>query len=374
MNREFLNNISIIIPSLNPDEKLQKTVNSLIEIGFSDIICINDGSREDCLAFFPSPDKKITLLVHEVNRGKGAALKTAFKYLKDNRKDSIGAITVDGDGQHTASDVLRCAEKMVKDGDKIILGCRDFSMPHVPSRSKIGNNITSGVFKVLCGMKISDTQTGLRAFPARYYRDMLEISGDRFEYETNMLLEMKARKIPYGEVKIETVYIEENKTSHFHPIKDSYRIYSLIFKFTFGRIAKFIASSLLSFVIDGVLVFLFLKLFTNLFDVNLEEKTLAAMAVTFSAKAAARIPSSLFNFTINMKIVFPSDMPLLNSLKRYYCLVIPILIISATLTAIFENFPIFNTAFLIMLLGYAIDAVLFIINYQVQKKWVFKVK
>ena len=244
MQQEVLKNITVIIPSLNPDEKLQNTVNNLLSVGFTDIVCVNDGSREDCLGFFPKESANVTRLTHEFNRGKGAALKTAFAYLLQRRPNSIGAVTVDGDGQHAAKDVLRCVEQMVADKEKIILGCRDFSEPHVPKRSRYGNRITSGVFKLLCGMKLSDTQTGLRAFPAKYYTDMLEISGDRFEYETNMLLEMKARKIPYGEVKIETVYIEENKTSHFRPFKDSYRIYSLIFKFTLGEFFKFALSSL----------------------------------------------------------------------------------------------------------------------------------
>ncbi|MBQ6614681.1 MAG: glycosyltransferase family 2 protein [Clostridia bacterium] len=209
MEKEMLGRVSVIVPSLNPDEKLCNTIKSLLEVGFTDIICVNDGSREDCLKYFPPESENITRLTHEVNRGKGAALKTAFSYIVENRPDSIGAVTVDGDGQHAAKDVLACVEQMVEDGDKIILGCRDFSLSHVPARSRFGNRLTSGVFRALCGLKISDTQTGLRAFPSAYYKDMLEVSGDRFEYETNMLLEMKARKIPYGEVKIDTVYIEE---------------------------------------------------------------------------------------------------------------------------------------------------------------------
>ncbi len=374
MQTEILNKISIIVPSLNPDEKLKNTVNSLLEVGFTDIICVNDGSDESCLNYFPEPSDKITVLKHDVNCGKGAALKTAFAYILENRKDSVGAVTVDGDGQHAANDVLNCANEMVTKGDSIILGCRDFSEPQVPSRSKFGNRITSGVFKIFCGMRISDTQTGLRAFPAKYYTDMLEVSGDRFEYETNMLLEMKARKIPYSEVKIETVYIEENKTSHFRPFRDSFRIYSLIAKFTFGRFFKYMLGSLLSFVIDYGIVYLLLWLASAKFNVDFEVKTLTASLVTFGACAVARVFSSLINYTFNRKAVFATDVPIKKSIVRYYCLAIPVMIVSSALTAILENLSFINTAFLIMLLKFAIDMCLFVVNYFLQKKWVFKNK
>ena len=371
MQQEVLNRISIIVPSLNPDEKLKKTVSSLIDIGFTDIICVNDGSREDCVKFFPDENEKITRLTHDVNRGKGAALKTAFAYILENRPDSLGAVTVDGDGQHAAEDVLRCAEKMVAEKDKIILGCRDFSEPQVPSRSKFGNRVTSGVFRLFLGLKISDTQTGLRAFPAKYYTDMLEVSGDRFEYETNMLLEMKARKIPYGEVKIKTVYIEENKTSHFRPIADSYRIYSRIIKFSLGRFVKFFISSVLSFLLDGALLYLFLLLCEKLFTVSFAEKTALSAALTFGAKLLARVFSSFFNFSVNRKYVFSADNSYKSSLLKYYCLAVPIGIVSAVATGLLGLIPVFGTKLLITLLGYAVDCVLFIASYVFQKKWVF---
>lgn len=372
MQQDVLNRISVIVPSLNPDEKLQKTVNSLLAVGFTDIICVNDGSREDCLPYFPPEGTHITRLTHEVNRGKGAALKTAFSYIQKNRPDSLGAVTVDGDGQHAAADVLRCAEAMVGEGDKIILGCRDFSQPQVPKKSRYGNRITSAVFKILCGLKISDTQTGLRAFPAKYYTDMLEVFGDRFEYETNMLLEMKARKIPYAEVKIETVYIEENRTSHFRPFADSYRIYSLILKFTLGQFFKFALSSIASFVLDGLLVFLFLIISEKLFAIDFDVKTATTALVTGGACLLARAFSSVFNFFVNRKQVFSSEIPLKTSLWKYYCLAVPLAIVSSLVTALFEQIPLFDTAILIVLLKYAVDCVLFVASYILQKKWVFK--
>ncbi len=228
--------VTIVLPSLNPDEKLTAVLYELREAGFDDILLVNDGSDSAHLTYFPSEDdENCELLTHEVNRGKGAALKTAFRRFLQSRSESIGVVTVDGDHQHRAEDVRRCAEAMFEDPRFVILGVRDFSKQGTPFRSRAGNLLTSLVFRVFCGLRISDTQTGLRAIPRSYLPDLAGVEGDRFEYETNMLLEMKKRNIPYREIPIETVYIEGNSSSHFHAVRDSFKIYRLIFKFLFSQ-------------------------------------------------------------------------------------------------------------------------------------------
>ncbi len=96
----------------------------------------------------------------------------------------------EGDNQHRAKDIKKCSETMVSTGN-VVLGVRDFTGDDVPARSKFGNNMTSGVFKVLCRLNISDTQTGLRAIPYKYLETFDKVEGERFEYETNMLLAFK---------------------------------------------------------------------------------------------------------------------------------------------------------------------------------------
>ena len=207
-----LSKISVILPSLDPDEKLNAVIDGLLEYGFSDIILVNDGSKPENLHYFTDAAQahpEIHVLTHEVNRGKGAGLKTAFNYVLENRPDCLGVVTVDGDNQHHPEDTRACCEHMLET-DRITLGCRDFSLPHVPPRSRFGNRTTSGVFKLFCGITLSDTQTGLRAFPRDTLELMAQVGGDRFEYETNVLLAMKTNGLPFDEVKIRTVYIEEN--------------------------------------------------------------------------------------------------------------------------------------------------------------------
>lgn len=108
--------ISVILPSLNPDEKLMLVVNGLIKEGFEDIIIVNDGSDEAHMQPFKeaSTHKEVTILIHEVNKGKGRALKTAYEYCIANRPDIEGVVTVDGDNQHRPEDIRKCCEKMIE--------------------------------------------------------------------------------------------------------------------------------------------------------------------------------------------------------------------------------------------------------------------
>ena len=110
--------------------------------------------------------------------------------------DVQGVITIDGDGQHLTEDIIACGERMLKEGNKVILGCRDFDQPGVPPRSVAGNKTTSRMFRLFYGIRLSDTQTGLRAIPRAWLEPFCRIEGERFEYETNMLLKMKKRGDP----------------------------------------------------------------------------------------------------------------------------------------------------------------------------------
>ena len=162
-----LSKISVVLPSLDPDEKLIRVVDGLLEYGFTDIILVNDGSKAENLHYFTdlaAQHPQITLLHHEVNKGKGAALKNAFRYFLENRPEGIGVVTVDGDNQHHPDDTRACALHMMETG-RLTLGCRDFNQADVPARSSFGNKTTSMIFKIFVGMTISDTQTGLRAIP-----------------------------------------------------------------------------------------------------------------------------------------------------------------------------------------------------------------
>lgn len=223
--------ITVVIPSFNPDEKLLRLIKDLKKFDFHKLIVVNDGSDQAYKDFFQEAEMLgAKILTHDTNQGKGKALKTAFQYCS-NLDDCIGVITVDGDGQHRVKDICACSEAMLNEKDKVILGTRDFTKNGIPFRSRFGNNVLLMMFRVLCGINISDTQTGLRAIPAQFLERFSSYQGNKYEYETNMLIRMKKEKIGWKEVKIDTVYIDNNQSSHFRPLRDSLKIYKVIFKY-----------------------------------------------------------------------------------------------------------------------------------------------
>ena len=357
-----LSKISIVLPSLDPDEKLTAVIDGLLEYGFRDIILVNDGSKPENLHYFTdaaAAHPEITLLHHPVNRGKGAALKTAFQWFTENRPEGFGVVTVDGDNQHHPEDTRNCALQMLKTGH-LVLGCRDFSLPQVPPRSRIGNRTTCAVFQIFCGLKISDTQTGLRAIPATVMQTMLAIKGERFEYETNMLLGLKEYGIAWDEVKIRTVYIEENKSSHFRTIRDSWRIYKLILAHFFRYSLSSIGCSFVDIGIYTLMTWLL-------------SAVMGSVTVNLVSHIGARLVSSLLNFFLNKKIVFHNHTHTGKALLRYYATALPIMLAQFGLTSgVFHLFNIGDEQILLRAAIYAlVMIVLFVASFSIQQRWVF---
>ena len=362
---QYLSRISVVLPSLDPDEKLTAVIDGLLEVGFQDIILVNDGSKPENIHYFEDAARlhpEVHVLTHEVNKGKGAALKNAFRWFLENRPDYLGVVTVDGDNQHHPEDTKACCDQMMKSGH-VVLGCRDFTQKDVPARSSFGNKTTSAIFKIFCGITLSDTQTGLRAIPTQFLPTFCEVKGDRFEYETNMLLAMKDHGILFDEQKIRTVYIEENKSSHFRVIRDSWRIYRLILSHFF----RYTVSSLVSAVVD-VSAFALLS--------HLTKNLLAGFALTAVPAVAARVISSLLNFYMNKKLVFQTDVHTGKALLRYYMLAVPMMIAQVLLThGVYALFSIAPAAEFLRSLIYTVVMIfLFLVSYMVQQRWVFAPK
>ncbi len=346
---------SVILPSYNPSERLLSTVNGLIAAGFEDIILVDDGSREECQRFFAEAEKlpQCTVLHHEVNRGKGRALKTGFGYFLQNRPDASGAVTTDDDGQHTPQDVMSCTQLM-EQKNEAVFGARDFSLPEVPPKSRFGNKMTAFVFRAFCGIKISDTQTGLRAFPRKYMELLLSTEGERFEYETNVLLELHRSEMRFSEQRIQTVYIDNNSETHFHPFRDSVKIYMVIL--------KFMLSSGLSSVMD-IAVFTLLNM---LLPLSMDDR-LRIFAATFGA----RVVSSLFNFFANHTRVFKSSGHIGATMLRYYILCAVQTLCSYGLVALLSRLIAPELRLLQSVIKVVVDVALFFVSFRIQKDWVF---
>ena len=349
---DILKNISILIPAFNPDNKLIVLTRELIKAGFMNISIVDDGSAEEYKPIFDQLglQKQCRILVHAKNMGKGRALKTGFNYFLNNCTGCVGIVTADADGQHSIEDIIKVSQKLIDNPEKLILGSRNFSTSNIPFRSRFGNIMTRKMFGLLAGMRISDTQTGLRAISADFALDLISVNGERFEYETNMLLECKNKNIDIDEVYIDTIYIEENKSSHFDPIKDSIKIYGVFF--------KFMSSSFISFILD---IFLFTMCEKILHNITPDYFIILSTII-------ARIISSLFNYNVNKNTVFKHKTYDKLVLVRYYVLCITLMIVSGL--SVSATWLIFGHS--VVVIKVMIDGLLSIMSYKVQKEWVFK--
>ena len=224
--------LPIIIPSYEPDERLIDLLDDFKEEGLTDVVLVDDGSGEEYQHLFDKARDEYgcVVLKHAVNQGKGRALKTAFNFCLNEYPDMIGCITADSDGQHSVSCIKCCMDALVKNPGALILGVRDFSLENVPWKSRFGNTLTSFICKYLEGVSVSDTQTGLRGISTEFMKTCLNVEGERFEFETRMLIATKG-VCDIFEVPIETIYdSKENHQSHFNPVKDSIRVYKVFQK------------------------------------------------------------------------------------------------------------------------------------------------
>lgn len=344
----------IVIPSYEPDEKLPTLLQGLKETGFRNIVLVDDGSGEAYAGIFEEAEKipGCRVLRHAVNQGKGRALKTAFNYCLREFPGLTGVVTADSDGQHSPECILACVEALLQNPSALVLGCRCFEGDDVPARSEFGNKCTRVVMKYLTGISVSDTQTGLRGIPAGFMERLLMVKGERFEFETNMLLETKSRKIPVVEVPIRTIYIEENKTSHFNPVRDSVKIYMI-----FG---KFLFSSLSSSLVD-------LTLF-SVFCFFLRGMRWGGISYITAATVFARILSALYNYSLNLKVVFQSEGKITRTLPRYVLLALLQMSLSALLVG--KLYPLFGG--MEVLVKIPVDVVLFFLSFVIQREFVYK--
>lgn len=337
----------VVIPAYQPDNKLIKLVEKIHDKSDFKILIIDDGSSPACQKIFDKASQYATILRHEVNQGKGHALKTAFQFIKE--QNSYGTVvTADADGQHKIWDIFRTANKASENSNKLILGVRAFT-GKVPLRSRFGNSLTKALFKLQTGVGVTDTQTGLRAFTTNLIPFMLKIEGKRYEYEMNMLLEA-TKEYEIVEVSIETVYINDNEASHFRPIKDGLLIYKNIFKFAL--------SSLSSFVVD-YLVYAVLVLHLAAVPTGLR---------ILLANGIARVTSSIFNYSTNKKLVFKNDDSLVRTGMGYFGLAVGLFVLDTLLIRLF--FTVFGIKLLIAKV--IVGILLFAVSWTVQKKFIFK--
>ena len=333
----------VLIPAYQPDARLPRLILELHRADPSTkIVVVDDGSGQKFSDIFEaSATAGAHVISYENNRGKGYALREGFTWIRDVAGDlSECVVTADADGQHTLNDIFRVGRTCTDTGTSV-LGVREF-VGHVPARSRIGNTATSALFWLATGWKLKDTQTGLRAFPVALLPELLEVQGDRYEYELRVLLHLAKFRHPVTQIPIETIYEAGNPTSHFRPLQDSARIWAPLLKFA--------ASSGVATIIDYVLV-------------------LALNALTgtlFFPVVAARMVSASVNFAMNRRVFEATGVPLRRSALRYAALAVAVVAGSYTMLAVLTGIgmPLWIAKIIA-------DTTMYLVSYSAQSRYVF---
>ena len=341
-----MNRIGFLIPAYRPDEALPGLAAELAGWDEGPVLVVDDGSGPEFEAVFAEVEALpgVELLRHPENLGKGAALKSGFTEL--DRDGLIGIVTLDADGQHLPGDVRRLAQALRERPDTLVLGRRTFEDQSIPWRSRFGNECTRWAFRLVMGKWVRDTQTGLRALPIAFAREMRPAPADRYEFEVDMLAAACVRGVPIHEIPIETVYVDDNASSHFRPLVDSFRIYRVLF--------RFVVVAMGSAVLDFTLFAILHRLTGHI----------------FLSQVGARAVSLVVNYALVRNKVFAAgEASHRRAFPRYLALAAASALLGYGLIRAFHALGL-----AVLLAKLIAETIVFVVNYIVQRSWVFRRK
>jgi glycosyltransferase involved in cell wall biosynthesis len=335
---------AVLIPAYKPGPDFPALVSDLIRLGVERIVVVDDGSGVWFRSGFDeaAAHPQVRVCRHAINLGKGAALKTGINAILCEAPDIAVIVTADADGQHAPEDILAVARTAGAHPGALVLGARQFS-DRVPFRSRLGNNATKIVMRLVSGQQLSDTQTGLRGIPAVLLPDLLKTPSQGYEFELDMLLLTRHERVPVIEQPIRTIYLDGNASSHFNPLLDSMRIYFVLLRF--AMISMFTA------VIDNLL-FSACYMYTG---------------NKLTSQVVGRLGAMTFNFVSVKRMVFNSRGWVLREFLQYVALVA----ISGTIS--YGMIVLFTSQFSMGVLKAKLlaEGILFLANFLVQRDLIF---
>jgi glycosyltransferase involved in cell wall biosynthesis len=334
-----------LIPAYRPDTQLIQIAQSLLERDFSAVLVINDGSGTEYNSIFENLSKisNVDVLTHTINLGKGAALKNGINTICGKWGDEVGIVTVDADGQHLTDDVEKVGAELRNNTGDLILGARSFTHD-MPFRSRLGNTLTRFLLKSIHGLKLTDTQTGLRGMSANRAKEYLTIRANRYDFELDMLLVAKKSGIPITEVPIKTIYLDDNKSSHFNPVFDSAKIYFSLF--------RFLGTSLVAALLDNIIFIILFSLGNTI----------------LTSQAGSRAIVMVVNYVMVKKMVFHSSEQNKIAIPKYVLAVVLLGAISYGL--IIAASDVFSIP--VILAKIAVETIVFVSSFLVQRSFIFK--
>ncbi|MCR5652425.1 MAG: glycosyltransferase family 2 protein [Ruminococcus sp.] len=314
-----------LVPAYKPDGTLLEVIRGLTDNGF-EVVVVNDGSGSEYDNVFDKASESAEVLSFDVNRGKGEALKSGKKYIRDTFKPPYIVLTIDSDGQHRVKDALRIVDCACENPDDLVIGKRNLKLKGTPLRSKVGNNITHFGFRQATLTHLNETQTGLRAFSDRIIDKVVDAKGSRYEYEMIVLMTLSRLGVRIHEVEIETVYEDGNSSSHFNPFPDSVRIYWSILKFAWP--------AMLCFLIDlAVFVVCFIRTSGPELWLMRDFSNMSLLNMIFISNVTARTVSTVCDIIINKRVLFRNSKSKCKVVILYILLLLAVFAIDTALVS-----------------------------------------
>ncbi|MCR4611420.1 MAG: GtrA family protein [Lachnospiraceae bacterium] len=356
--------VPVIIPALNPDNRIFIFIKSLQEKGFDRIVVVDDGSeRESAKEIFDKlPEYDVTVIGYDHTKGKGCALKSGLSYVYVNMPSCVGVVTADYDGRQNADAVALVADKLLE-GKQFVLGKRDLANSNISKGMRRGYKLTQYVFRILYTKEIKDIQTGLRGIALSLIPEFLEIRGKRYEYEPKMIVEAVRHDIPIEQVDAGVIHPIDTGDSTIQ-ISENYRTFADSFRISVALFMNFLEYALVSItatIVDFILFYLLSEFVFADMDLSI---------CVFLSTVCARAVSATLTFSVNRRVVFKSDNNLARTIVLYYILAAFIMLCSAELVTLFVYLFGGNKTFTKLF----VDLCLFFLSYQIQQRVIFKKK
>jgi len=337
--------VIVLIPAYQPGASLADVARRLrLDAPRLRVVVVDDGSGPGYdAAFRAAVAEDAEVLRYGGNRGKGHALKTGLRHVLA-RYPGEHVVTADSDGQHSTADIMRVADRLEHGDGALVLGGRRF-LGEVPLRSRFGNAVSRRVFQLASGCAVHDTQTGLRGLPAGLLPRLLLVEGERFEYESAVLLDCASSGVRIDEIPIETIYLDQNASSHFRPVADSLRV--------MRPMLAFALVSFLSFLLDLVAL----------------EVLYALTGSLLASVLGARVVSGIANFVANRRVVFRAGgaRTMARDAGRYLALALGLVAASYGLLAALTPLGVPLLAAKVLS-----ETALYAVSFQVQRRVVFR--
>lgn len=207
-----------LIPALNAEQTIGDVVRKARE-QIQDVIVVDDGCSDRTADVARA--EGATVLRHEVNRGKGASLKSGFAYAREHGYDAV--ITLDADGQHLPSEIPKIIKAWEETGADLVIGGRAHLFDHMLPRRRMANRFSAWAIARAAGTRVSDSQSGFRLYTARLIRE-IELHTDGFDMESEVIIRAGVRKMRIVVTPVDLGFIDGLSTSHYRPLGDTLRI------------------------------------------------------------------------------------------------------------------------------------------------------